>query len=72
MSLWSKQTSPHSACCKRSIADFLQKIWPGEEGQDIAEYAIMLAVILGLAIGTVRAVGASANTVFFAVGSTIQ
>jgi Flp pilus assembly pilin Flp len=54
------------------MAEFLQKIWPSEEGQDIAEYAIMLAVILALAIGTVRAIGANANTVFSSVGSAIQ
>jgi pilus assembly protein Flp/PilA len=43
-----------------------------EEGQDIAEYAVMLAVILAIAIATIRLVGSQANTVFSSVGSAIQ
>ena len=35
-----------------------------EEGQDIAEYAVMLAVILVLVVGTIRLVGSNANNVF--------
>jgi hypothetical protein len=33
------------------MADFLRKLWSQEEGQDIAEYAVMLAVILVLVVG---------------------
>ena len=54
------------------VANFLQKMWPSEEGQDVAEYAIMLVVILALAIGTVQAIGANANMVFSSVGSSIR
>ncbi len=43
-----------------------------EEGQDIAEYAVMLAVILVLVIGTVRLIGSNANNVFSNVASNIQ
>jgi len=43
-----------------------------DQGQDIAEYAVMLAVILVLVIGTVRLVGTNANTVFSNVASSIQ
>jgi len=43
-----------------------------EEGQDIAEYAVMLAVILVLVVGTVRLVGTNANTVFSSVASLVQ
>ena len=42
------------------------------EGQDVAEYAIMLAVILAIAIGVVYAVGHSAGTVMSQIGSKIQ
>ena len=48
------------------------KLWTDEEGQDIAEYAVMLAVILVLVIGTVRLVGTNSNTVFSEVASSIQ
>jgi len=43
-----------------------------DEGQDIAEYAVMLAVILVIVVGTIRLVGSNANNVFSSVGSSIQ
>jgi Flp pilus assembly pilin Flp len=43
------------------MAHLLRKLWSQEEGQDIAEYAVMLAVILVLVIGTIRLVGTNAN-----------
>jgi len=43
-----------------------------DEGQDIAEYAIMLAVILIIVVGTVRLVGSAASNVFSAVSSTLK
>ncbi|MGA8309141.1 MAG: hypothetical protein WB755_03875 [Terriglobales bacterium] len=43
-----------------------------EAGQDIAEYAVMLAVILAVVVGTIRLIGSNANNVFSAVGSSIQ
>ncbi len=46
-------------------------LWRNEEGQDIAEYAVMLAVILVIVIGTVRLIGGSANNVFSGVASQI-
>jgi len=53
------------------VRQFFQKLWQDEEGQDIAEYAVMLAVILVIVIGTVRLIGTNANTVFSQVGSAI-
>jgi len=41
------------------LMQFLRKICKNDQGQDVAEYAVMLAVILVLVIGTVRLVGAS-------------
>jgi pilus assembly protein Flp/PilA len=52
--------------------DYLRRLWREEEGQDIAEYAVMLAVILVIVVGTVRLIGTNANTVFSNVGSSIQ
>jgi Flp pilus assembly pilin Flp len=51
---------------------FLKTLWSNEEGQDVAEYSVMLAVILVIAIGTVRLIGANAGNVFSMVGSAIQ
>jgi Flp pilus assembly pilin Flp len=48
-----------------------KRLWRTEEGQDIAEYAVMLAVILVLVIGTVRLIGGNANNVFSSVASGV-
>jgi Flp pilus assembly pilin Flp len=50
----------------------IRKLWLEEQGQDIAEYAVMLAVILVLVVGTVRLIGSNANNVFSNVASSIQ
>jgi len=54
------------------VAHLLQQLWSDEQGQDIAEYAVMLAVILVIVVGTVRLIGSNANNVFSQVGSAIQ
>lgn len=51
---------------------FFEQVWSDESGQDIAEYAVMLAVILVIVVGTIRLIGSNANTVFSQVGSAIQ
>jgi len=55
-----------------TVADLLRRVWQDEQGQDVAEYAVMLAVILVIVIGTVRLIGSHADTVFSQVGSSIQ
>jgi Flp pilus assembly pilin Flp len=52
--------------------NFLNKLWSNQEGQDIAEYSIMLAVVLVIVVGAVRLIGSNASNVFSNVGSTIQ
>ena len=54
------------------MAKLLQKIWHDDQGQDVAEYAVMLAVILVIVVGTIRLIGSNANNVFSSVGSAIQ
>ncbi|HUC30607.1 MAG TPA: hypothetical protein VMR80_13510 [Candidatus Acidoferrum sp.] len=49
-----------------------RELWQEEAGQDIAEYAVMLAVILVLVVGTVRLIGSNANNVFSNAASSIQ
>jgi len=51
---------------------FLNRLWMEQRGQDIAEYAVMLAVILVLVVGTIRLIGSNANNVFSAAASSIQ
>lgn len=56
---------------RRTMAEFLRKLWSHDEGQDIAEYAVMLAVILVIVVGTIRLIGGNANNVFSNVASSI-
>ena len=55
----------------RTVIDRIRQLWIEENGQDVAEYAVMLAVILVIVIGTVRLIGSNANTVFSQVGSSL-
>jgi len=57
---------------EETVAKRLQQLWNDEHGQDIAEYAVMLAVILVIVVGTIRLIGSNANNVFSQVGSSIQ
>lgn len=52
--------------------EYLRNLWHDQEGQDIAEYAVMLAVILVIVVGTIRLIGSNANNVFSNVASSIQ
>ncbi len=54
------------------LIDGVRKLWREEQGQDIAEYAVMLAVILVIVVGTIRLIGSNANNVFSNVASSIQ
>ena len=53
------------------MAKFLTRLWSDEQGQDIAEYAVMLAVVLVIVVGTIRLIGGNANNVFSSVSSAI-
>jgi Flp pilus assembly pilin Flp len=51
--------------------DLLKALWMDDSGQDIAEYAVMLAVILVIVVGTIRLIGTQANNVFSETASAI-
>jgi len=65
-----KETEPVARLLK--IESVWENLWKDESGQDIAEYAVMLAVILVIVVGTIRLIGSNANNVFSQVGSSIQ
>jgi len=56
----------------KKMTSLFRKLWSQEEGQDIAEYAVMLAVILVIVVGSIPLIGGNANNVFSAVASSIQ
>jgi len=56
-----------------SFRNFVKnRFWSNEEGQDIAEYSVMLAVILVIVVGTVRLIGSNSGSIFSQVGSSLQ
>ena len=54
------------------MSKLIRELWLDDAGQDIAEYAVMLAVILVLVVGTVRLIGSNANNAFSSVASSLQ
>jgi len=56
----------------KTIIQTLRQLLRAEQGQDIAEYAVMLAVILLIVVGTVKLIGTNANSTFSNVSSTLQ
>jgi Flp pilus assembly pilin Flp len=53
------------------MKSMMRRLWQEDEAQDIAEYAVMLAVILVIVVGTIRLIGGNANNVFSSVASSI-
>jgi Flp pilus assembly pilin Flp len=53
------------------MKELLRNMWLQDEGEDIAEYAVMLAVILVIVVGTVRLIGSQANNVFSETASAM-
>src|SRR5258708_20641099 len=45
-----------------AMAEFIRRSWSEDEGKDIAEYAVMLAVTLVLLVGAIRLIGSNAHT----------
>jgi Flp pilus assembly pilin Flp len=72
----STNVQPDDLTNKRKISEefgcLLHRAWSEERGQDIAEYAVMLAVILVIVVGTIRLIGTNANNVFSSAASSIQ
>ncbi len=54
------------------MADLLRKLWSDDRGQDIAEYALMLTVILLIVVAAVTAIGSNANSVFNSVAGKLS
>jgi Flp pilus assembly pilin Flp len=53
------------------MKELLQNVWMNDQGEDIAEYAVMLAVILVIVVGTIRLIGSEANNVFSETASAM-
>jgi len=56
----------------KDTASLIRKMWADDSTQDIAEYAVMLAVILVIVVGTVKLIGGKSNNIFSEVASSLQ
>jgi Flp pilus assembly pilin Flp len=54
------------------MSNLFRNLWSDEEGQDIAEYSVMLAVVLVIVVGTVRLIGSNSANIFSQVSSSLQ
>jgi Flp pilus assembly pilin Flp len=66
------KASPDPQGKAETMKGIVRSLWHEDQGQDIAEYAVMLAVILVIVVGTIRLVGSNANNVFSSVASSVQ
>ncbi len=55
-----------------TLTEFLITVLSDNDGQDIAEYAVILAVVLVIVVGTIRLIGSNANNVFSNVASVMH
>jgi Flp pilus assembly pilin Flp len=53
------------------MRELVHRMWRDDTGQDIAEYAVMLAVILVIVVGTITLIGRKANNVFSEAASSL-
>jgi Flp pilus assembly pilin Flp len=53
------------------VRDLFRQLGRQDEGQDVAEYSVMLAVILVVIVGTIHLIGGNSNNIFSAVASSI-
>jgi Flp pilus assembly pilin Flp len=51
---------------------FIRRLWADDRGQDIAEYAVMLVVVLIVTLATIRAIGVNATTLFSRLAATLD
>jgi Flp pilus assembly pilin Flp len=57
---------------RAAARNILRRAWSDDKAEDIGEYAVMLAVVVVIVVGTSRMVGSHANTVFSQAASSIQ
>ena len=55
-----------------SLIARIRTVLNDDNGQDIAEYAVILAVVLVIVVGTIRLIGTNANNVFSNVASVMR
>ena len=53
------------------MTSFHRRVWSAEDGQSIADYAIILSVVLAVVMAVIRFIGSNANSIFSRAGSKI-
>ena len=54
------------------MTQLLRRFWFDDSAQDVAEYAVMLAVVLTVTLMTIRLIGKSSDNVFSEIGSKLS
>jgi Flp pilus assembly pilin Flp len=54
------------------MMQLLWQVWSDDKGQDIAEYALMLTVILLIVAATVQSIGTNAQNIFSNVANKLS
>jgi Flp pilus assembly pilin Flp len=72
-SLANRPRKVHRSLCAggTTMLQFLWKVWNDDKGQDIAEYALMLTVILLIVAATVQTIGTNAEGIFSNVANKL-
>lgn len=55
-----------------TMTQTLHRLWSDDTAQDVAEYSVMLAVVLTITVMTVRLIGENSNNVFSEIGSKLS
>lgn len=63
---------PDPSCQEMTMTQLLLRLWSDDDAQDVAEYAVMLAVVLTITVLTVRLIGENSNNVFSEIGSKLS
>lgn len=53
------------------MKNFLMRLWKEEEGQDLVEYALLIALVATAAIAAMKTLATDISTVFTDVGSNL-
>jgi Flp pilus assembly pilin Flp len=55
-----------------TMTQLLRRLWFDDTAQDVAEYAVMLAVVLTVTLLTIRLIGQNSSNTFSQIGSKMS
>jgi pilus assembly protein Flp/PilA len=67
-----RQSQNHSKGKERMLRNFLKRLWQEEEGQDLVEYGLLVALVALAATAGMKSLASSINTAFTTLGTTLS